>query len=220
MICAFIGCYDEEDSNTPISGTGKTCGMTGFGKLDCDIGKTIWSNYHTTFSHETMGMQAMIDRIKSEKIDYDLVLLVSEMQNILDSCGSTQNEILFIDSFLRQLRKVGEDKGSVDLCYDQQRFMSLQKRLRIHTTNILIPYKTHFDNSPCYSTKCKDRHKIFIYSYKPFIEKEIIIFDAPEVGKLYNTYEIIYDKLDIPKKTKKESIDISTRKQISEAHNV
>jgi hypothetical protein len=202
MITAFIGCYDEEQIRTPISGNGKTCGMTGFGKLDSDGGKIVWSNYQTTFSNEVLGMQGMINKIKTDTIDFDLVLLVSEIQNILDSCGSTQIEILFIDNFLRQLRKVGEDKGSVDLYYDNQRFMSLQKRLRIHTTNVLIPYKTHFDNTPCYSTKCKDKHKIFIYSHKPYVEKEIIIFDASEVGKLYNTYEIVFDILDIPKKKK------------------
>ena len=202
MICAFIGCLDEETIKAPISGNGKTCSMTGFGKLDSDNQKMVWSNYQTTFSNEIIGMQGMINKIKDEVIDFDLVLLVSEIQNILDSCGSSQNEILFIDSFLRQLRKVGEDKGNVDLYYDNQRFMSLQKRLRVHTTNILIPYKTHFDNSPCYSTKCKDKHKIYVFSHKPFIEKELVIFDASEVGKLYNTYEVVYDVLDIPKKKK------------------
>lgn len=202
MICAFIGCYDEEVIKAPISGNGKTCGMTGYGKLDSDSGKTVWSNYKTSFSNEILGMQGMINKIKKETIDYDLVLLVSEIQNILDSCGSTQNEILFIDNFLRQLRKVGEDKGSVDLYYDNQRFMSLQKRLRVHTTNILIPYKTHIDNSPCYSTKCKDKHWIYIYSHKPFVENPLIIFDAVEVGRLYDTYEVVYDNLDIPRKNK------------------
>lgn len=202
MIAAFIGCYDEEEIRTPISGTGKTCGMTGYGKLDSDEGKIIWSNYQTTFSSEILGMQAMINKISSETIDYDLVLLITEMKKILNSCGSTQNEILFIDNFVSQLRKIGADKGSVDLSWDDQRYMSIQKRLRIHTTNILIPYKTHLDNSPCYSVKCKDHHKIYIFSHKPFIEDEIIIFDAVEVGKLYNTYEISYDKLDIPKKGK------------------
>jgi hypothetical protein len=202
MIAAFIGCYDEEEIRTPISGTGKTCGMTGFGKLDNDEGKIIWSNYKTSFSTEVLGMQAMIDKISTEVIDYDLVLLVTEMKKILNSCGSTQNEILFIDNFVSQLRKIGGDKGSVDLYWDDQRYMSIQKRLRIHTTNILIPYKTHLDDSPCYSTKCKDYHKIYIFSHKPFLEDEIIIFDAVEVGKLYNTYEISFDKLNIPKKGK------------------
>jgi len=207
MIAGFIGCIDEETIKAPISGNGKTCSMTGYGKLESDAGKKVWSNYHTTFSDEVIGMQGMINKIKEETINYDLVLLVSEIQNILDSCGSTQNEMLFIDNFLRQLRKVGDDTGSVDLYYDNQRFMSLQKRLRIHTTNILIPYKTHFDNTPCYATKCKDRHKIYVFSHKPFIEKELIIFDASEVGKLYNTYEVVYDVLDIPKKGKKVFCD-------------
>lgn len=204
-IMGFIGCYDDEEITTPISGNGKTLSMTAFGKLDNDNGKTVWSNYYTTFSEKVIGMQKMIDIIRTEKIDFELVLLVSEIQNIIDSCGSSQKEILFIDNFARQLRKVGEDKGSVDLYYDNQRFMSLQKRLRIHTTNLLIPLKTHFDNQPCLSVKCKAPHKIFVYSHKPFNPNPIKCFNAHRVGQLYNTYEIVYDKLHIP--SKKEMIE-------------
>ena len=200
MISAFIGCLDEENIKTPISGTGKTASLTGFGYLDYLDGKVIWSNYETTFSAEKLGMQEMINKISREEINFDLILLVTEMKKILNSCGSTQNEILFIENFVSQMRKIGGEKGSVELYYDDQRFYSIQKRLRIYTDTILIPYKTHMDNVPCYSSKCKKHHKIFVYSHKPFMEKPLITFDAMEVGKLYNTYEISFDKLKIPKK--------------------
>lgn len=207
MISAFIGCMDEELITTPISGTGKTCSMVGFAYLDYLENKTVWSNFKTTFSKENIGMQEMINKIASETIDYDLILLVTEMKKILNSCGSTLNEILFIENFVSQMRKVGGDKGSVELLWDDQRFYSIQKRLRIYTDTILIPYKTHTDNSPCYNAKCKDDHRIYVYSHKPYLENPIIIFDALEVGKLYNTYEISFDKLDIPRKKKGEIIN-------------
>ena len=189
---AFVGCYDVS-AEAPISGTGKTLSMTGFGYLDHLADKIVWSNYHTTFSDEVIGFQAMINKLKGVNSP-DTIIGVSEMQNVLNSVGSTQQQVLFIDSFASQMRKI-----DVDLYYDTQRLMNIHKRLRVHTDIILIPYKTHMDNKPCYFNRCKKPHKIFVYSHKPFIEKPILCFDATEVGKLYDTYEIIYDVLELPK---------------------
>lgn len=198
MIIAFIGTLDDE-SDTPISGTGKTCSMTGYLYQDYLEGKKIYTNYHTEFSDEVIGFQAMINKLKGVHSP-DTILGVSEMQNVLNSVGSTQQQVLFIDSFASQMRKI-----DVDLYYDTQRLMNIHKRLRVHTDIILIPYKTHMDNKPCYFNRCKKPHKIFVYSHKPFIEKPILCFDATEVGKLYDTYEIIYDALELPKGKKGES---------------
>lgn len=195
MIVAFIGTLDDE-SETPISGTGKTCSMTGYGYLDYLEGNKIYSNYHTEFSEKVIGFQAMINEL-SGVFSPNTKLLVSEMQNVLNSIGSTQQQVLFIDSFASQLRKI-----DVDLYYDTQRLMNIHKRLRVHTDVILIPYKTHMDNRPCYFNRCQKPHKIFVYSHKPFKEKPIQCFDAVQVGKMYKTYEIIYDVLNIPKKGK------------------
>ena len=195
MIIAFIGTMDDE-SETPISGTGKTCSMVGFGYMDFLEKNKVYSNFNTNFSEEVIGFQAMINKLKGVPSP-NVKLMVSEMQNVLNSIGSTNQQVLFIDSFASQMRKI-----DVDLYYDTQRFMNIHKRLRVHTDVILIPYKTHLDNQPCYFNRCKKPHKIYVYSQKPFKSKPIICFDASEVGKKYDTYEIIYDTLNIPKKSK------------------
>jgi hypothetical protein len=193
MIVAFVGTMDDE-SATPISGTGKTCSMTGYGYLDYLEGNKVYSNFYTNFSEEILGFQAMINKLKGVPSP-NTKLMVSEMQNVLNSIGSTQQQVLFIDSFASQMRKI-----DVDLYYDTQRFMNIHKRLRVHTDVILIPYKTHMDNQACFFNRCQKPHKILIYSQKPFREKPVLCFDATEVGKMYNTFEIIYDTLNIPKK--------------------
>jgi hypothetical protein len=195
MIIAFIGTLDDE-SDTPISGTGKTCSMTGYLYQDYLEGKKIYTNYHTEFSEDILGFQAMINKLKGVHSP-DTILGISEMQTVLNSLGSTQQQVLFIDSFASQLRKI-----DVDIYYDTQRLMNIHKRLRVHTDVILIPYKTHLDNTPCYFNRCKKPHKIFVYSQKPFKQKPIVCFDASEVGKLYDTLEIIYDILELPKEKK------------------
>jgi hypothetical protein len=203
---AFVGCYDDE-SEAPISGTGKTLSMTGFGYLDSLQGKTIWSNYHTTFSDEVIGFQAMINKINTELkplASYQdvlerpgIVLLITEMQEILNSCGSEQNKVLFVDAFAHQLRKYG-----VDLYYDTQRFKNIHIRLRTHTDTILLPFKRHLNKKPCYSTQCLSPHLIDVYLLKPDRDKPIIRFVAEVLGKKYNTYQVVKDKLVIPNKKK------------------
>lgn len=220
-VTAFVGCYDDE-SLAPISGTGKTLSMTGYGFLDSIDGSEIWSNYDTTFSDEVMGFQAMIDKIKKERKPKDirelnkpvcfdnegseernLILLVTEMQEILNSCGSSSSQILFIDSFAHQLRKY-----EVDLYYDTQRFMNIHKRLRTHTDKILLPVKRHLNLKPCLSSRCKLPHLIDIYSIKPNLSYPIKRFNAMKTGVLYNSHQVVMDKLNVPsKKEIKESME-------------
>lgn len=201
MIVGFVGTITDE-SETPISGNGKTCSMTGLAYLDYLEHKTIWSNYETVFSDKVIGLQAMIDKI-GNKPHPNLILCISEMQRLLNSIGSSQGEVLFIDAFASQLRKL-----QVNLYYDTQRFNNIHKRLRIHTDVIFIPMKYHFDNSPCMYNNCLKPHKIFLYSHKPRKHKWRCIFDASEVGKLYNTNEIVEDILRVPTKKKKQNDEV------------
>lgn len=209
-VCGFVGCIDEDESEIPITGTGKTLSMVGYAYQDFLNNWVVWSNFKTTFSDKVIGIQKMIDLIQTEinkdnVIDFNLLLLITEIQDVLDAIGSKQKEILFIDYFLRQMRKVGEDKGQINFFWDNQRLMSIQKRLRIHTNRIFIPFKTHMNNQSCLNPKCKDIHKIYVYSHKPFIDYPIKCFNAPVVGKKYNQYEIVHDVLKIP--TKKEMME-------------
>jgi hypothetical protein len=208
MITAFVGTITDV-IDTCIRGNGKTCSMTTIGYLSHLEGQKIYSNYTTDFSEEVLGLQAMIDKIKEESDRLkneeiieskfkNSMLLVSEMQKILNSIGSTNDEIIFIDNFCSEIRK-----HDLDLCYDTQRYKNIHLRLRTHTDNIFLPLKFHMDNTPCNFDRCKKDHKIYLYSYKPHFAKPRMIIDATVAGKMYNSNEIIYDILKIPKKNKR-----------------
>lgn len=215
----FVGCIDDEDRTNSIIRNGKTCAMTGFNYIDAQKGYEIWTNYTCKFATcENIGMQAMIDKIKRESpIKRKIVMAVSELGDILDSCGSTQNEILFINGFLRQLGKIGGNEGSITFRGDLQRFNDLHKRFRLHTSNILIPAKYHYkliggkvvieQNDMCNSSKCQKKHVIKVYSHKPFYEKPVQMFYADRIGQQYDTYQIIKDTLKIPTKKELEQME-------------
>ena len=176
--------------------------MTGFGYLAHLKGQKIFSNYETTFSEEIIGVQSFINNIKQAKIDQDeyyknSLYLATEFQKILNSIGSSTGEILFIDAFCSELRK-----HDIDFFYDTQRFNNIHLRMRIHTDYIFQTFKYHMDNTPCNFDRCQKAHKIYVYSYKPRKHKHVMCFDATKVGQMYNTKEICYDELDIPKKNK------------------
>lgn len=203
-VCAFIGSMDEDDTDIPDSGTGKTCSMVGFAYLDYKKDWVTWSNFKIDFSEKVIGVQKMIELLNkfenSNEMDFKLNLLVTEFQDVLDACGSKTKEILFMDYFIRQMRKIGRDKGEVNLFWDNQRYMSIQKRVRSHTNKIFIPFKTHMDNSPCKHPKCKKEHKIYVYSQRPFYENPVKIFNPQIIGQHYDTYQIVHDVLHIPTK--------------------
>jgi hypothetical protein len=207
-IIAFVGTIDEDESAIPITGNGKTVSMTGYALIDFNNKKEVWTNYETDFS-ETVGFQEMINRVKenarNNQIKEGLVLCVTEMRKLLDAIGSFTEQVLFVDDFAEQIRKL-----KCSLYYDTQRYNSIHKRLRIHTNMVLIPYKTHFDDTPCYTPSCMKPHKIYVYSHKPenpinpktgeMIPRKI--FNAKVVGGHFNTEEFCYDKLVLPKREK------------------
>lgn len=199
MIVSFVGTIDEDESALPITGNGKTTSMCGFGWLDFLANREVWSNFKTDFSTQIIGFQEMVDTVMQDaengKTNPNLILLVTEMRKLLDAVGSTTDQMLYIDNFDEQIRKIG-----ATLYYDTQRFYSIHKRLRIHTNVIFIPYKTHFDEKPCYLPKCMKPHKIYVFSYKPYLEKPVRCFDAGMVGKHFDTLEFCKDKLRMPKK--------------------
>lgn len=195
MIVAFVGTI-YEDSKCPISGNGKTGGMTGVSFLDHENkGKTIWSNYYTDFSEKVCGLQGMIDEIGDERHD-DLILCISEMGQILNSIGSKNNQVLFIEQFISQIRK-----QHIEVYYDVQRFRSIHLRLRAFTDVIFIPRKYHFDGSECNYNLCKKPHMISLYLYKPVPshDRPRITFDMGKVGRHYDSDQIIHDKIRLPK---------------------
>jgi hypothetical protein len=123
-----------------------------------------------------------------------IILGVSEMQDLISSVGSDKYQTLFVDSFANQLRKL-----DTDCLYDTQVLKSIHIKLRRHTENIRIPMKLHLNEVYCNFDRCDQKHLIDIYSYKPFNKYPIRRIKAWQVGKLYNSKEMVYDKLVIPK---------------------
>jgi hypothetical protein len=188
-VVAFIGVI-EETSSSPISGCGKTGSMVGVAYLDWkNKNKRIWSNFQTDFSEKICGLQEMIDTI-GDTPQPDLILCISEMGNILNSLGSKTKQVLFIEKFLSQLRKL-----EIDLYWDTQRFKSIHLRLRAFTDIIFIPKKYHMDYEVCNYNLCKKPHIVVLYAYKPYMEKPRIRFNMPVVGTHYNSNEIITDTI-------------------------
>lgn len=193
MIIAFCACMNNP-TGLPIRGNGKTNAMTGYAYLNYREGKKIYTNYWTDFS-EIMGLQKMINNFSPPKSYPDTILCVTEMGKLLNSLGSETRKAIFVENFVRQLRKL-----EITLYIDDQRFMNIHKRLRIHVDMVFILEKTHKDNSLCYNDLCEDEHIINVYSEIPYKRDRIRAFDAVAVGQHYKSKEFIVDELIVPKK--------------------
>lgn len=114
-------------------------------------------------------------------------ILLDEIQVYLPNQGVKKGILKdLIGRFISQTRK-----REIDIFYTTQRFRNLNNQLRIHTDEILLPVKTHEDGKQCASDKCKKDHYIHIFSQ--YSDDAITILSAANVGKLYNSNEIIFD---------------------------
>jgi len=204
MFMAVVGLIDNENTDLCIRGNGKTCTLTYYLYRYFLQNKKIWTNYETTFSDEVIGFQEMINRLKDmqkKQQKINIILGVTEMQDLINSIGSDKSQTLFVDSFANQMRKL-----NTDCLYDTQVFKSIQIKLRRHTEHIRIPFKLHLNEQQCNFDRCQEQHLIDIYSYKPFTKTPIKRIKAYEVGKLYNSMEVVIDKLEIPKEEKTQKV--------------
>jgi hypothetical protein len=201
MFIAFVALEDDEYTERCPRGNGKTASMVFYGYLYKKLGYKIWSNFFTTFSDKICGFQEMIDTLKKMKENNEdtskILLLITEMQELINSIGSSLEQTLFVDSFANQMRKL-----NVNCFYDTQILKHIHKRLRRHTENIRIPIKKHLDGIECNFDNCEEKHLIDVCSLKPFRQFPLRTIKAWKVGELYNTMEIVIDTLSIPKREK------------------
>jgi hypothetical protein len=211
MLMAIVGMIDDEIIDTCIRGNGKTNVLTYYLYRYHLQGKEIWTNYYTTFSDEIIGFQEMINKLKEMKRNEEkinVILGVTEMQELISSIGSTKTQELFISSFANQIRKL-----NTDCLYDTQIFKNINIKLRRHTENVRIPIKLHRDFKPCNFDRCEELHLIEIHSYIPFKREALRVIKAYEVGKLYNSMDVVIDTLEIPKEEKTQA---TVKKNIAE----
>ena len=190
MITAIVGYYRESWFTNPM-GNGKTMTMTYYLAADKDDKRQVITNYYTRFS-ELMTVKEMVDYIMETDLK-NISLGIDEMQLIFNSLGRKRTKTELITTMITQTRK-----RKVDIYFTTQRWMLIDKILRDMTAYVIVPYKIHPDTGEeCFLDSCEyPHHEIIVQCMIPFKEIPLRILRASEVGKLYNSDEIIKEKFE------------------------
>lgn len=164
----------------------------------------IIDGFDRIFAHYPLTQVEQTELYELRSLYYEYfgsLVLLTEFQKFFNSLGTSTKTIKWMEGILTQLRKL-----EVDLMWDSQRPISAGNRSREYTETYLVPQKFHADDlSPCDKDICPREHLIYVFSDVPFREKELCVLIAKEVGKLYETNEIIGDHLCSPvEKTNEE----------------
>jgi hypothetical protein len=211
MLTAFVAIIDDEITDLCARGNGKTNAMVFYLYLYHLRGYQVWSNFYTSFSDKICGFQEMINTIRQMRKNGNntkVVFGVTEIQDLINSMGSTVEQTLFVDSFINQMRKL-----DIDCLFDTQIFKNINIRLRRQTENIRICFKKHLNGKDCNFDRCDKKHYIDVYSYKPWRNGRKRRLKAWIVGQMYDSKEIIIDTLQIIKESKPENKESNKNKK-------
>ena len=193
MIIAFVGTVEDTMSGT-IRGIGKTAAMTLYSYYEKTLkNRKIYTNYYTDFSDTIESCQNILNHVFENKQNNSLIAL-TEMHNIINSLGSKNKQVQFIDKFASQIRKL-----DCDMLYDTQRFHNIHIRLQLHTDVIFLMEKRHLDGNICRNDRCKLDHEIYIYRYLPYYPYWLRKFNPAIIGQHYDSGEVVYDQLNFVK---------------------
>lgn len=218
IIASIEGLGEDYGDYTSVRGNGKDMTMNYFlheDKLGED--RAIITNYKCLFADKILPFQKIIEEIDNNKEYYQkkgVSVGITEIQTALNSLGSSQLVIKACTFFAAQTRK-----RNCDVYYNLQVLKEVNNRWRNQTDTILRPIKIHSDGSVCTKDRCKEtdekgqllKHYIIVHSIKPPIPQNILIDDdgkefcisCEDVGKLYDSDEIIFDEFKIPEKSKR-----------------
>lgn len=200
MLIAICGRYLNVIGGS-IRGNGKTLSAVYFAKEEYDKGRKIYTNFKTTFS--TMyKINDLITMFNDGKLQ-NVLVIIDEAQIYLNNTGtSTQQRKAMITQFIAQTRK-----SNVDIILTSQRFMQLHKELREQCDIILIASKYHYNSRGltdlCTIDNCKRPHCVRLFSMNSSSYLPIVL-DCEKIGKLYDSNEIVLDKLEFAKPEKKK----------------
>lgn len=201
MIIGVVGTADDKNL-VGIRGNGKTATLTKNLYTRYLQGWTVYTNFYTTFS--TMKtMQEIFELVIYEDLR-DVAIGIQEIQVAANSIGVSAEQVRFMDMVAGQTRK-----RNTEVWYDSQRLMNVNKRLRVQTDTILMPYKIHLDGTLCARDSCNLPHIIVVTSYQPYIERPIDAFLAADVGMLYDTNEITIERWVTEKEKKRREKAVS-----------
>jgi len=190
MLIAIVGTYNDVKIGS-IRGNGKTMSAVFLAYKDHLEGKKVYANFNTTFGYTTT-LNELTELFRDEKLS-NTTIIIDEAQVYLSNAGTkakTLKEI--INLFIAQTRK-----RNINIILTSQRFLNLHKQLRIQCDIILIPTKHHLDKNGqlseiCIKDNCKKDHAILIYNVNQDCYLQYIL-NPIEIGKLYNSNEIVLD---------------------------
>ena len=196
MLIAICGRYLNVLGSS-MRGNGKTLSAVYLAYLEYQKGKKIYTNFYTSFS--TMYKMNDLIQMFSDNRLHDCLVIIDEGQVYLNNSGvSVKTRKSLITNFIAQTRK-----ADIDIIITTQRFMQLHKELREQTDVILLATKYHY-NKHCLTEVCKvdnctKDHAVRLFNmntgqYLPYI------LDCKEIGRLYNSNEIVLDTFEIQTK--------------------
>lgn len=195
MLIAICGRY-LNTLGSSMRGNGKTLSAVFFAKQEFDKGRNIYTNFYTTFS-KLYKMNDLIEMFANGELSNVLVVIDEAQIYLNNSAVSVKARKAMITNFIAQTRK-----SNVDIILTTQRFMQLHKELREQTDVILLASKYHFNNKGltdiCTIDNCTKKHAVRLFNmntsrFLPYV------LDCQEIGKLYNSNEIVLDNFEIPK---------------------
>jgi hypothetical protein len=160
--------------------------------MDMKRGYRVLANIDTSFTEKTST--AEVYEIFKDTNATGLSILLDEIQKDLNSAaGYTSTKLLveFCNIASAQTRK-----RDINLYWTTQRAYDVPLKLRGAQTDILLqPVKVHSDMSRCTRANCDRKHYIAVYAREPMRHKPIVILDCAKFTGLYNTNQVLTDKM-------------------------
>lgn len=205
MINAFVssihGLGEEYDDFGSVRGNGKTVSLVYSLHEDMEEGRAIFTNFKCNFSIMLPAKQ-ILDELNNNQEKYRIKgvsIGLTEMQVVLNSLGGSPQVSKFCSYFAAQTRK-----RNCDVYWDAQVFWEVNNRWRNQTDNIFRPFKVHESGDLCGKDSCPELHWVLIHGIKPYAPYNILgeeVINCQEVGAMFDTNEIVFDEIIIPKKS-------------------
>lgn len=191
-ITGIYGVWYDRSPGELIKGNGKTLTGVYMLHLDNKRGYKCYSNVKTSFTEE-MSTSDVYELFKDSQATGISILLDEIQKDINSMAGYTSVKTLveFCNIASAQTRK-----RDINFYWTTQRAVDIPLRMRTQTDYLLQPVRIHADKSRCTMASCSKKHYIQVYSREPFRLSPIITLDCINVGKLYDTSQILTDRID------------------------
>lgn len=190
-ITGIYGVWYDRAPGELIKGNGKTLTGVYFLHLDNRRGYKVYSNIQTTFTEE-MSTNDVYELFTDSKAT-GISILLDEIQKDLNSLAGytpTHTIVEFCNIASAQTRK-----RDINLYWTTQRAADVPLRMRVQTDILLQPVRVHADGTRCTMASCSRKHYVNVYSREPMRLKPLITLDCANVGKLYDTTQVLTDRL-------------------------